>query len=211
MRKKVWHWNYSSLSVVILAVVLMGTSRCQTLPIDKALSAERGGAATVVLCGFGKCSRGLLFVQIQNTSATTAPIELKMDEKYKCGRDACVKFQWFHPDGRQGYSGSIPDGQDTARFKLGDVIASPEVMPDHDDEWLIKVVVWFKDNDGEIRKKYGFGFLRVNVVAKDYEFLSCGDPSTAWRVELKENCEVDYSTGFRSAICGHQCSDILGR
>jgi hypothetical protein len=170
------------------------------------MSAERGNAATVVLCGFGECRRGLLFAQMQSGSAATAPIELKLGKKFKCGRDACVKFQVFNPDGRQGYSGSIPDGEDTARFTLGDVIEASEVGPEHENEWLFKVVIWFKDSDGEIRKAYGFSFIRVNVVDKTYEMLSCGDPETAWRVPLKENCEAHYSTGFRSAECGKKCS-----
>lgn len=205
MGNKVWHWRTWPLNVALIAGVFLGASRCQTVPIDSKMSASEGGAATVVLCGMGECRRGMLFVQKQIGSATTAPIELKLVKRIGCDRDACVRFQVFNPDGSQGFSGSIPNDEEAARFTLGDVIQSDEIRLTHDNEWLFKVVVFFKDSDGVERRTYGFAFIRVNAVSEEYEMLSCGDPETAWRVELKKDCEVHYSSGFRSAQCGHGC------
>jgi hypothetical protein len=169
------------------------------------MSAEDGKAASVMLCGQGKCERGFFFLQIQNESATTLPLRLVMGKDYNCGYDSCVYFKFFNPDGSEGFNGAIPDDETTANFTLGQAIQTDKITFDFDNEWLLKVVVYWKDKDDVMRKSYGFAYLRVNVVEKTYEFLSCGDPLTAWRVPLKEGCEVHYSTGFRSAKCGDKC------
>ena len=181
----------------------MGATNCSTLRLDSSMSALDGNVASVVLCGLGEgCRKGMLFTQAPEGSSAVRTIELKVPPA-QCERDHCIKFQFFNPDGTEGYSGSIERGKTNTTFLLKDIVKSDTLRLDHDAEWLVKVKVWFKDGDVDVeRTMMGWAFLRVNVISPEYEFLSCEDPEAGWDLEHAPGCDIYFSSRFRSSICG---------
>lgn len=176
---------------------------CVNIPIDNAMAAERGNAATVVLCGLGEgCRKGMLFKQLNVGLGIGGTVTLKVPHKLNCDRDTCVRYQVFLPTGQHGIGGGIPKGESEVKLKLSDIVQSEVVTPEMDDEWIIKIKIWFKDQDDQERSLFGWAFIRINVVSQEYEFLGCDDPAKAWDVKLGKECSAQYTTGFRSALCG---------
>lgn len=196
------------VGILILATcfLVMALTGCHgSFPIDRA-SALEADDPTLVLCSEGRCQSGYLFFRRTAGVGTDTEIVLNLGAKgLKCKKDSCVRFQVFNPDGSQGYSGSIPQGEDEAIFTLGDVIGSDEVRLTDDHEWLIKAVIHYLDPSHNEREALAFGYIRLTVQAAGYQRLACGDPDIAWRVKLQRNCEAHYSTGMRGGACGGGC------
>jgi len=197
--------HYSIGCLIGAAFCLFGLSFCGHFPVDTAMSAEKGRASTIALCGLGEgCHKGMLFKQIQSGSAATGIIKLRVP-KFDCDYPACVRFQIIQPDGSEGHRGAILKGETEASFKLSDVIQAPTVnFPEHDEEYVVKVKAWFKykDIDGDQRDTtmIAWSYIRINPVEEDYQFIGCNDPMAAWEVPLPQG-KVFYSTVFRGALC----------
>jgi len=175
---------------------------CQSIPMDKGMSAELGNSASVVLCGLGEeCRIGMLFAQLPEGTPTNDEITLKIP-KLDCGEKYCARYQVFNPNGMQGKSGGIPDKTQKVTLSLADLVEADEISKSTEGEWLITVRMWFADNDGNEMSALGWSFVRINVLDKNYINIGCDDPVVAWRVGLPGGHEAQYTSKLRSALCG---------
>lgn len=172
--------------------------------MDKALSASEGNEASLILCGLREgCRKGMIFAQLPSGTLVTPISKIRIQlPKLKCDKPTCALFQVFNPDGSQGISGGIPK-KGYVDLQLSDLLGTGIVSPSHDGEWLIKVRMFFKDNDGNEASALGWAFVRINILANNYRRLGCDEPDVAWSVLLnkKPYSEAQYTTGFRTAIC----------
>lgn len=183
----------------LLALFCIAGSRCGTLPLDQAMGAREGNVASVLLCD-DSCHKGYLFYQLGEGRPAHQSFDLVMPEDLDCDRDNCVRFSVFF-QGEQVYEGGIPEGKSRAQIALVDLLNHGDIRTSDDGEYLIKVKAFFEGPDGTEYSSFGWAFLRLNVIDPDYEFMGCDDPARAWKVKHGD-CRLEYSTRFRTAICG---------
>jgi hypothetical protein len=69
--------------------------------------------------------------------------------------------------------------------------------------------MYYTGNDGKEYTVYANGFIRVNVLKAGYMPIGCNDPAVAWKVPVAKDCETQYTTSYRSAVCGTGCTGRL--
>lgn len=193
-------------AVIALALLCMGASQCTQIPFDRSVSAQEGNDYVVILSGFGnKSTKGYLFAQA-NEKATTQGVLTLTFPVVTCKRDSCVRFQFFRKDGSAGYAGALPQGQWSANLKLSDVVGHTDPVVSTDEgEYRVVAQVYYVGTDGTEYSMIGNGFVRLNVLSELYRPVACNDPNIAWKVKTGDNCEAQYTTVFRSALCGGVC------
>lgn len=198
--------NFSYLFPMILLIFTLGAANCTTFPIDRAISAQGGNDYVAVLSGYGQASRkGYLFLQANERASVAQPITMTFP-KVDCKRESCVRFQFFRKDGSAGYAGAVAKGQASVSFPLSAILGKETALDSTDEgEYSVISQVYFLAPDGQEYSMIGNGFVRVNVVSVNYRPLACNDPSVAWKSPAGPNCEAQYSTGFRTAVCGKGC------
>lgn len=190
-------------AILAVAFFSLGASNCGSIPIDESMSAERGNAATIILCDLdGTCHKGYAFAQLRNGSGLTRAFTFKAPE-LNCDEESCVRWQLWRLDGSQGASGAVDKKGGLVPLSVGAVVGSEDVLqPHHDGEYLFKAKFFWNDADGLPLSSIGWAFIRINVVDAQYQFMGCNDPASAFKTELTESCSAQYSTAFRSALCG---------
>lgn len=189
-----------------LVLLTLGAAQCAHIPIDPAQAATLANDFTIVFQDAGTVSqKGYLFIQKR---AGTLPDDalVVLVPKLNCKRAACARFQFFRKDGTPGFSGSIPAGSETLSFKLSDLVGHTTAVDATDEgEYSALSQLYYVGNDGQEYSTLMNGFIRLNILSKTYEPLSCGDPNTAFRLGVNATCEADFSTAGRSAVCGAGC------
>lgn len=197
---------YNVLIICAAAACMLGASRCANIPMDRSVSAAEGNDYVVVLSGAGQHStKGYLFAQVNEKTAVNGVYTLTFPAT-SCTRDSCIRYQFFRKDGSAGYAGAIPKGQTLAQVRLSDIVGHDgQVMRSDDGEYTLVAQVFYQGADGQEYSMIGNGFIRVNVLSELYRPVACGDPNIAWKVKTPDNCEAQYTTVFRSTVCGEAC------
>jgi hypothetical protein len=193
-------------SIFLLAFLCMGVSQCAQIPIDRSVSAAEGNDYVVVLSGYGnKSTKGYLFAQTNEKASTDGVLTITFP-KVSCKRDSCVRFQFFRKDGSSGYAGALKSGETSTTFKLSDIVGHTDpVVPTDEGEYRIVSQVFYLGTDGTEYSMIGNGFVRVNVLSELYRPVACDDPNIAWKVQTVDKCEAQFTSVFRSALCGGGC------
>lgn len=192
--------------ILAIGALLMGVSNCGHFPIDQAVSAEKGNDYVVVLSGYGQAStKGYLFLQANEKAETNKPITMTLPNVV-CKTDSCAHYQFFRKDGSAGHAGSIKKGQSQISFPLSEIVGHTGLLAaDDEGEYSVVVQVLYTGADGQEYSMLGNGFVRVNVLSEAYRPISCGDPSVAWKVSAGVNCQAQFTSAFRTALCGKGC------
>ena len=192
----------------LLGSLALAFAACQSIPMDRSVSAAEGRDVTVTLEGCQEGPKnGYLFCRSQEGSGSGSLLTLTVPP-LSCSDDrtSCAQFQFFRKDGSTGYGGGIPKGQNHANFTVGQVIGtSDDIQEFHDGEYRVEVIAFFQDNDGMEHSRTGSGLVRVKVLRRDYVPALCDAPEIAWKVDLKKDCQAHITTQYRSAICGKGC------
>lgn len=195
------------LFIAILIGLWFGS--CAPLAIDNSMSASDGFEPTLAMegCGRAKINDGYLFCKLaEGGDPSLSPITLYYP-KTECTRDSCIQFQILHLDGTFGYGMGLKSGETEAHFTLKDVLDSDETSLTQDGEYLVMNRIYYKDPlTGGDKAVSVYGFLRVNVMKKDYKALLCDDPSMGWETMARKTCKIQYSTKGRGAVCGLGCN-----
>lgn len=192
--------------ILLLALACLGASQCTQVPIDQAVSAAEGNDYVVTLSGYGnKSTKGYLFAQANEKASTEGTIGLTFPN-VTCKRDSCIRFQFFRKDGSAGYAGALRKGEISSALKLSDIIGhSGEVVSRDEGEYRVIAQVFYVGTDGSEYSMIGSGFVRLNVLSELYRPVACDDPNIAWKVKAGDKCEAQYTTVYRSALCGSGC------
>lgn len=186
-----------------LAVVVIACDD-QPLTLDMALSAKDGSDVTSVFEGCGKITDGYLFCRIAENSPPTTKIKIHFPD-INCSRDSCIKFQFYRPDGSDGYGAAVQKGQTEASLTVADLIGhSGPVTMDDSNEYQVAVDVAFSVK-GQEHYMRADGLVRLWVYDEAYTRLFCADPETGWMKQISENCHAYYSTQYRTRVCGEGC------
>ncbi len=195
--------------MAFLAAIALLVGACNSLPIDQSVNAAEAGARTVVLGGCGvKANSKYLYCEKNEGNALNDGINLFVP-LVDCKRDSCTRVQFFRKDGSNGPSGSIPKGKMSMSLTLGDLVGDNSgdnrIKPAHDGEYGVLVQTFYTGNDGEEFSMLSKGLVRVSVVLPSYRPLACADPNVAWTARVGDKCEAQFSTAYRSAVCGEGC------
>lgn len=192
--------------ILCLAFACLGVSTCTQIPMDASVSAAEGNDYVVTLSGYGnKSTKGYLFVQANEKAASNGLVTLTFPN-VKCKRDSCVRFQFFRKDGSAGYAGAIPNNQFQTSFPISSLIGHTDPIVSHDEgEYRVVAQVFYVGTDGTEYSMIGNGFVRLNVLSELYRPVACNDPNIAWKVKAADNCEAQYTTVYRAALCGSGC------
>ncbi len=190
-------------SILAVMLVTIAASNCAHIPFDRALSADKGNDYSMVLSGYGtKSSRGYLFVQAAEGSLTNQFITLTFPAT-ACDREACVRYQFFRKDASPGFAGAVKKGISQGFVTLSQVIGHDgPLLPADEGEYSIVSQVYFTGPDGKEYSMFGEGFVRLNVRNKAFVPIACGDPNVAWRSSLDKDCIANFTTVYRSVLCG---------
>lgn len=193
---------------LIISAFLCLLAACAAVPIDSSMSADDGNDSTAFVSACGQPLRaGYVFCRAHAGSDPAAVQVTLVVPKVDCKYDACVEFRVIMRDGSLGYGGAIPKGQTQAVFTLKDVLGNePAVMKAHDGEYLIAVrsFAGLPGSPIEILIKHR-AFLRLQVLDASYRTLACGDPVKAYGHAIGKDCDAEWSTAGRTALCGHGC------
>lgn len=123
-----------------------------------------------------------------------------------CSHNSCAQFQFFRKDGSPGFAGSIPAGADRAQIPISAIVGHAGNVSNADDgEYDALIQLFYTGPKGQDYSTVMNGFVRLNVVAKDYDPLACNAPMVAWKVAVSPRCEAQFTTTGRSAACGSGC------
>lgn len=198
--------NYPAVAYIILGLMCIGISRCASFPFDQAVSAADGNDYTVIMSGYGtKSQKGYLFVQLKDTASIDLPVTLYFPP-IQCDRESCIEYRFFRLDGSDGVTGGIPKGKESIEIPLNQILGHEgQANPNDDGEYGLSTRVYFKLADGRETSIKGNGFIRVNILGQDYHAIGCNDPNVAWHLKLSKNCEAQFTTRYRTALCGTDC------
>jgi hypothetical protein len=158
---------------------------------------------TVKLSGCGNDLRdvGYLYCRVAEGSRPVTQITLHAP-KVDCDRDSCVDFAVFGLDGNVVTTGSFKRGQTKYTLILSEFTGNAdEVRAGDDGEYLITQRVRFNADTVE-RTMFGRGLMRLDVHKAGYEILSCDNSNKAFEGKITSDCKVEYTTGYRSVVCG---------
>jgi len=197
--------RYLLPSFVGIAVLLV-LSGCNELPraVDFSVSAQEGRDVTAIIAGCGKGFQdGYLFCRHIEGVAPNGEITMHFPE-VDCSREACVEFQFFNLDGSPGFGGSVARGDTSISVPLHRIVGhqNPLKVETDDGEYQLAVKVYYKSGDGLERQMRADGLLRLWVFDETYQRLFCNDPERGWTQKLDGGCEAQFSTGYRSTLCG---------
>lgn len=193
-------------SVLITASALLCFYGCDGIPdaVDFSVNAQEGRDVTAILSGCGEGTHdGYLFCrQVEGIQPRT---EIRMVfPKVTCDRQSCVEFQFFNLDGSPGYGAAVPRGDSSVDVPLVRILGHENALdPDRDDgEYQFAAKVYYKGSDGIERQMRADGLLRLWIVSPEYQSLFCNDPERGWETKVNSKCTAEFSTGYRSALCG---------
>lgn len=195
----------AALWLVAPLLFALFAASCSGIPIDRAMSAEAGGDASVIFCGpDAKCHQHYVYVQLRATASPTDLIRLHVPG-VNCSRVECVRWQIIDPSGSFGAGGGIKRGQTEADITIGQVIGSSSpIGAGADNEWRIKVDVYYNDSAGAEHLVTQHGLIRIEVLDAAYVPIGCNDPNVAWEAPLDGagKCKGQWTTQLRTALCG---------
>jgi len=192
---------------IFLSILMTGllTASCREYPkiFDMALSAQEANDLTVIFQGCREMTNGYLFCRLrEGTRPRDVPMAILLP-RVECKRDSCAVVQFFMPDGSLGHSQSAPKKQNRILFSLEELLGHNEPLTlEHEAELQAAVQIWFMDRRGGLEYRMrADGLIRLWIVDAEHIRLSCNDPQTGW-FEDHNGCKAEYSTGFRTALCG---------
>lgn len=187
-------------------MVFAGFASCNNLQMDRSASANEASAETVVMEGFGQKSRlGYLFVQVNENDSTAGKFTVTIP-MVDCKSASCVQMQFFRKDGSRGYAYNVPKGIGRVNFNLAHVLGHEGALTAADTgEYFLGVKVIFTGADNEEFIMRGRGFVRIDVVKEEFKPMACNDPNVVWTTKINATCEAQFSTAYRSALCGKGC------
>lgn len=199
LRKKI-------LPVSFFFAACVGVSQCSSIPTDTSAIAVEGNDQTIILqAPGGQSQKGYLFLQ-QNEGTLPSDVISLIVPKVTCKRDSCVRFKFFRKDGSAGFTAGIPKGDTRFNIKLSDIVGHSDGVSAQDEgEYSAVVQIYFLKDDGFEYSMLQNGFVRLNVLSKGYAPVGCNDPSVAWISRVKDQCEAQFTTAGRSAVCGSGC------
>lgn len=195
-------WPPSFVGIAAL-LVLCG---CDDLPraVDFSVSAQEGRDVTTIFGGCGEGFQdGYLFCRHIEGVEPKGEITMHFPE-VSCDREACIEFQFFNLDGSPGFGGAIDRGDTRASVPLHRIVGhkNPLSVENDDGEYQLAVKVYYSSPDGLERQMRADGLLRLWVFRQDYQRLFCNDPERGWSEKLDRHCRAEFSTGYRSTLCG---------
>jgi len=200
------------LILCAVAFLLVGCG-AKNLPdaIDFSMTAYEAGDLSAVLEGCNQGVRnGYLFCRMPEGADQSTIITLHFP-KVSCKRTNCIEYQVVMPSGELGHGLGIGAGETKNSVRLSQITGkSGPISKDHAGEYRLLVKVWFLVEDEEMSTRAD-AVLRLFVVDRKYQGLVCNDPETGWRSDLSRSCSVEYSTGYRTAVCGDGCSPEVQR
>lgn len=187
----------------LLIFFLVGCGGKKDLVFDRSISAEQGRDLSLIFKGCGSdFERSYLFCDLQEFTIPLAEVSIFLP-RVDCSRRSCVELRILRPDGSFAYSISISRGNYHVALPIEDIIGeSNTIKRIHDGEYRVLAQVFFDDKEGVERSVRLEGLIRVWVRASNYQKMSCNSPHRAWANYLTTNCEAEWSTSGRSALCG---------
>ena len=190
--------NYLWSGLVFIALVIIVSC---AIPLDSGMSAIDGRDFTIGIVGCGETGASHILCRVTEGGGTGEVIRL-IFPPLDCSRASCVEFQFWRKDNSPGYAGSVKKGQTEALIRVSDIVGHADrILSSDDGEYSVSARGYFT-NDGQEFSALGDGFVRLLVLSPGYKRLSCGDPNSAWSVEIKKGCTIEYSSRFRSTLCG---------
>ena len=198
--------NYPAIFFVLLGLLCIGVSRCSHFPFDQSVSAADGNDYTVILSGYGTTSqKGYLFIQLKDAASIEYPVTLHFPP-VQCDRASCIEYRFYRLDGSDGVTGGVIKGKESIDIPLSQIVGHTGSANSNDEgEYGLSTRVYFKLADGSETSVKGNGFIRLNILAQDYHAVGCDDPSVAWHLKLAKNCIAQFTTKYRTALCGTGC------
>lgn len=196
--------SMKSLSIFI-AYILMASS-CQSVPIDPSVNAAEAGARTAIVGGCGsKGNSKYLYCEENQGNSLSEKVTIFVP-LVDCNRDSCSRFQFFRKNGSNGPSGAIAKGKVSATITLSDITGHEgNVTAEDDGEYGVLIQTFYLGQDGQEFSMLAKGLVRVSVVSDSYRPMACNDPNTAWSSKIVDKCEAQFTTAYRSVICGSGC------
>jgi len=191
-------------SFLLISFVALISSCREPEVFDFSLSAAEGRDVSAIVCGAVEgCHNGYVFIRKNVGDSLDYEISLHIPE-VRCSRQSCALVQFLTKDGSKlGVSVSIPKDKDSVSVKLSDIVGRAGGVEEQDNaEYRFFVRLWFQDKDDAEFVVDTQGLLRLWVVDEDYTELACGDPEKGWSKKVLKDCTADFSTGFRTALCG---------
>lgn len=202
MKKRLSDKLSYKLVFLFLFIIICG---CNEFPdaIDLSLNAEEGKDITAIFEGCGEGARnGYLFCRIAEGTQPSRSISLHFPQ-VKCKRDSCIEFQFMSLDGSLGYGGGILNGETSVDIPISKIIDDENEIKDiHDGEYRVLIKLWWMNKQDEEFVMRTSGIFRLFVVSDGYSELVCNDPEKGWGAKITKKCFAQFSTGFRTALCG---------
>lgn len=182
-----------------MLVLILGCS----IPIDPGMSAFSGGEPTIIFEGCNrKLSKGYLFCETQQASNPTLSKIKLIVPVVSCNSDHCIEYRFIKPDGNFSAQGAIPKGVGEISLPLSAIVGSDSLLSGSEEgEYLLQMRVFFeigKTQETEVI----FGYLRLKIWDQHYAPMGCGSPYKAMTTVISKNCEAQYSSKLRLALCG---------
>jgi hypothetical protein len=207
-----FHHNRNSIelqemrTITFIACFLVWATSCTSLPIDPSVKAADANARTLILGGCGvKANSKYLYCEENEGNSTNESVNIFVPTT-DCPRDSCSRYQFFRKNGSNGPAGSIPKDTGSASVSLSSILGHDGNISSPDDgEYGVLVQTFYIGPDGKEYSILAKGLVRVSVVGASYRPLACGDPNTAWSTDINNKCNAQFSTAYRSALCGSGC------
>lgn len=164
------------------------------------IAPAKANASTLVMQGCGKISDRYLFCDVEEGVPSTIPISIHFPE-LKCVYESCGVVEVIQ-NGRTVYQASLKKGQSSIKFLLKDLIDQKEAIGfDEDTEFQI-IGRFFVTINRTTYSATATGPLRLWVYARGYSHISCNDPNVFTSRKLTQTCSAQYTSKFRTALCG---------
>lgn len=191
--------------LLILGLPFLIGSTCEIKQDTSQYSAIQGGDLTLVFSGGSEKHRdGIILWKVSEDSNASGSVSVTIPE-LNCDRDSCALFNVVRKDGSIYPLGGLKKGQTKITFSLTDLIGHQKNISVSDGGPYRILMEAYYEWDDEEWKVLGSGIVYVLVLKKGYVSLGCNGPDVAWASELEKNCEAQFTTKMRTALCGTGC------
>jgi len=154
------------------------------------------------MTGCGKrASDGMLHCRLSKGARPSTRIRVLLP-KLSCKRESCAEIAVVRKDGTLVPIGGIPEGKTSYAFPVSKITGDPDVIDKaHGGPYRLLIDAFYQF-DGEEWRVKGQGIVYLTVMDRGYKQLACDSPDVQWALKITRQCEAQYSTKFRSTLCG---------
>lgn len=184
---------------ILVGISGLAASCTKGVRLDTAMAAIEAGDKTAPIEGCGQqLQDGVLVCRKTEGDASQDQIVFVGPPAECAGKDPCVTFKIFYPDGSPSYAGSIPRGMTRIPVPWEQLLKRSTFEKNDRGFWGYSYAIRYLGPDGKERMTYSDGFIFLVVTSQGYTSLHelPDDPNYAWSW-VEDGAQVKLTTGAR--------------